>query len=152
MQQTIILSLLRRLEAFIVLTNDDLCLLWHVLSEVQSLRRKHLGTDRFLKVLIRYDAVAIEVETFEDVFEFFVGDRDAPEVQVVLQLTLAYLARFLNIEIHESFAERFPLDADLVDDSSLHITSLHFDRCLNLIISLESFLILQMFIQLRIFN
>ena len=96
-----------------VLDLDDLLF---VLSEVETLCREHFRTDGHLKVFVRYFAIAIQVKFVEDFLKFILGDLHAPEVEVVFELLLGYLARLFHIEILESLPEGLPLEFDLLED------------------------------------
>ena len=105
-----------------------------------------------MEVFVRYHAITIYIKPFKNVLELLIGNRDAPEIQVVFELACAYLSCLFDIEVHKSFSKRFPLDSDLVDNLSLHIAALHLNRRLLLIFTLEPLLVLQMLIQQRILH
>ena len=134
-----------------MLTNNNLTLLRHILSKIEALRRKHLRTNRLLKVLIRYNPIAINIKSLEDVLELPFRNRDAPKIQVIFQLSSANLPRFLNIQIHECFSKGFPLDSNLIDNSIFHITPLHHIRRFNLIFTLKTLLVFEMLFELWVF-
>tara|TARA_B110000305_G_C19279525_1_gene558539 strand:- start:182 stop:487 length:306 start_codon:yes stop_codon:yes gene_type:complete len=96
-QNAEIAIVLDRLPAFVVFAHVNFALEFGVLAEIQSFCREHFGSDRDLEVLVRDQAVAIEVKLHEDLVEFVLRNVHAPEIKKVPEFSFAYLSGFFYI-------------------------------------------------------
>jgi hypothetical protein len=106
---TVVCSLLGWLDAVGVLACVDLFLVLYVLSEVEALSWKKFCSDGDLEVLVGYGSVLVVVKLIEYLFELVLGYVKSPEVKLVLQFFRLYSVRFVEVQVHECFAQGLPL-------------------------------------------
>jgi hypothetical protein len=112
MQDTIILTIQRRLPALFVQTIYLLALLFFVLPEIKTLSWEHFGSNTALEILVGNQTISIKIKLLENFFKDILLNVHAPEIEVKSELFFRNFSGFFYVKVHERFSESFPLKFD----------------------------------------